>query len=44
MLDVCAQMTTNLCLQGRTNVYEAWDSNFGASTKVKEENSDPSEV
>ena len=44
MLGVCPRMMPSLCLQGRTNVYEAWDSNLGASTRDQEENGNPSEV
>ena len=37
-------MSPSLRLQGRTNVYETWDSNLGASTKDEEENGNLSEV
>ena len=44
LLDICARMTPSLRLQGRTNVYEAWDSNLGASTRDEEENGNSTEV
>ena len=36
LLNICARMTPSLRLQGRINVYEAWDLNLGAFTRDEE--------